>query len=283
MFKRNIIFGTLLGVIALTLCVYAGRRIWTRCAADFYYPFLNPMVRVEALAESGLLTTRSRLSLAKEVFALKKSNDALTLENASLEKYRAENAELRANLALPAAVGYRYVFAEVLTRDPARWLQTFRVNKGYEQGVVEGAAALVRRGPLKSGAPKLDDFAVIGRVGPVSRHSAIINTLAMDGCRLSVFLPKSGVNGLIDGGGRGPKGPWTMVRYLPRDAEYESGAEVRSSGLSPLTPAGLLVGTLDAAPDAGVRFVNQLYVETKVRPFADFERVKFVLILVPKP
>jgi len=171
--------------------------------------------------------------------------------------------------------GYKCVFAELVLRDPAFWEERFTINKGSEDGIREGAIVLA--------ADSLNDrerLAVIGRIKSAKEHNCVVSTLASKECQLSVVLPQSKAAGLTNGGNRSDGGLTIEVMYLPRDMKYTAGEPVYTSGLTPYTPPALLVGTLAGSGKAKVRIHDNLYLDGAIKPAADVEKVRFVMIMV---
>ena len=60
------------------------------------------------------------------------------------------------------------------------------------------------------------EFAVIGRVSAVSKHTAKIDTIINKDCRLSVIIPENGATGILKGGGRNGNELWTEIVYFAK-------------------------------------------------------------------
>ena len=112
-----------------------------------------------------------------------------------------ENHALRKLLGLKVNPYYNYIFAEIIYRDPIEWFNRFTVNKGTDDGIEDGAIVLARV-RVKNNNFSKDYFAVAGRVGSTSKHTAIINTIINDECDLSVLVPENGATGVLVGGGK---------------------------------------------------------------------------------
>lgn len=277
---KNIIFSALVLALLLLVALQVSRRFFHRLAADFYFPFTNGLVAAEGYASQKALLLRGKNSLASEVERLARVNDQLAMENVSLREARDENERLRQVLGLKKRPGYKYIFSEVLTRDPAQWNQRLVINKGVEDNVAPGAVVLCHVPGGKDKGPTLEDFAVVGRVGQMSKHSSVVNLVVSDSCKLSVHLPASGAYGVVDGGGRLFDDVWGQVRYLPRGLKYTGGELVVTSGLSGTTPPSLPVGRLLGDDALVLTDYSKLFLTAKMRPLADLDSLRFLLVLV---
>ncbi|MFA4945367.1 MAG: rod shape-determining protein MreC [Lentisphaeria bacterium] len=174
---------------------------------------------------------------------------------------------------MPAPPAWRLAVAPVIARDPYTWNRRFRIGKGALHGITLGAAVLAGN-------------QVIGRIHELSARSAVVATLADPACKLSVHLPGSNAVGILAGRAdqHWHEPPFCLVTFLPRDADYQPGDYVLTSGLGDAVPAGLPVGRVMPFPDgASKRIASAAYAELLVRPGADFAGFRDVAVLVPLP
>lgn len=279
--KPNI--GLLIAAIVFTIVVLINfkhiKRFAYKVSGDFFYPFLESPSTAKKKFVSARLLTKSKEELAEIAERYKKENDRLLAELASIEDLKSENDMLRSLLAVPERAHYEYVFAELLTRDPAFWDERFTINKGSQDGIVPGSPVLTRSISEKSKKSKL---AIVGRVSSTTKHTAVIETIFSQACKLSVELPRSGVTGIIHGGGRKGSFLWANIQYLPRDIDYQPAEPVYTSGVSQWTPGSLLVGKISGKRVAKVKVQNDLYVEAQMTPEADISDIKFIMVMVKK-
>lgn len=288
-FNKNIIFAIVLIMLGILVTVQTFQRALRRIAGDFYYPFLNVPVKTEGFISNQSLLLKRKTKLVSALEKLMKENAELKTKLVTLADLRRENQDLRRLMKLSEQADYQCVFAEVIQRDPVNWNKHFIVNKGISNGITPGAIALTYA--------KIDDnsdcrLVVVGRVagetdgGDVSfdnssigKHTAVINTLMNEQCRLSVYLPDVGATGIISGGGYRDGASYALIKYLPKDKIFKAGGNVFTSGLSRWTPSGLYVGQLTGEQQVASNIHNKLYKEAAVKPAVDFEHLKYIIIL----
>lgn len=273
--RKNIfLIAGLIILTALIINVIPFRQLFYRLSTDFFYPFFSAASNM-----NSPFIKKSKSELLSELLKLQKKNEIVELRFAMLQKLQKENQELRDLLKLPARPGFNCVFAETILRDPVYWDKRFIVNKGTNDGITEGNIVLMRIPKQKNSS---FPFAVVGRIKSVSRHSAVVSTILSENCHLSVILPVSRAAGIIKNGGRDGKKFWTRIQYLPRELRYSAGEPVFTSGFSRWTPPSLIIGNLlgEDSPETYVH--DNLYLEAKLEPAADFDNLRFVIILISK-
>ena len=195
----------------------------------------------------------------------------LLARHRSFDDLIAQNEQLRAMLDLPPMPGWRAIHAELTTRDPATWNREFWIGCGSDDG-------------LELGNPVLSKGYLVGRVVELFNRSARVATISSPECRLSVFAQngdKELFPGVLTGdGGLHVAAPASvLVDYLSKDAVVAVDNLVLTSGMGNEIPYGIPVGTLLA--DKGGRcptIVNHAYAQAHVKPFADFIKLRFVII-----
>ena len=115
---------------------------------------------------------------------------ALEAQLAEVAPLREENERLRREAGLQVPGDWRGIVAEVVARDPERWDEKLRINRGSADGVEEGALVLV-------------GGEVLGRVFRCERHSAEVVTVVAPECRFgaAIAVSKSVSVGVLTGMG----------------------------------------------------------------------------------
>lgn len=255
------------GILALALLLL----VWLRfqhtargLVADFVWPFNK--------ARPTLYSDKSRAELASEIDRLQLDLQQQEVKARSLGGVAAENDELRRLLALPPRARFRVVAARVVGRDPASGGRKLRLDRGAADDVAVGQAVLA-------------NGLFLGRIAETSRHSAIALTIADPNCRASVRIHLRGARGVLfgHGGSRWLDKPACVLKYLPRDLEYEAGQSIETSAYSSTIPAGIPVGRImQMEGEPLVETVNQLYRQVRVKPFAFDQDFSFVAVLVAR-
>ncbi len=279
--RRKIIAATVPAIFVFALLSLFFSRTISRLSMDFYYSFTEgARATVYNVGKISSLMRQSRMELAERLVKEQNRVDELSLQLKQLEKIDRERRDLREFLDLPPPPEYRPVYAQILVRDPLSWYKRLTINKGSEDGIAAGNIVLSRKRDTNTTASRL---AVIGRITSVSRHSAVLSTITAREIKLSVYLPESGVAGILNGGGRRAEGFFGLIRYLPRDVPYKSGEKVVTSGMGSKLPPGLLVGFLAGnGESAELRLIDKLYAEATFTPIADFDKINVLLVLVPE-
>ncbi len=281
---RNKKFAAVSAVIAVLVAaalVQIFHRPLHRLTSDFYHPFFSPLSKVESLSAKQALRLQSKEALVEELLTLQRVNEVMAAELNILREVARENSSLKDLLAIKPVTGFACVFAEIFLRDPTLWNESFSINKGSADGIVTGCIVLCR-------IPKDNStgyvFAVAGRVAKVAKNESHVETVVSRKCRLSVILQDSGAAGILQGGTIAGGRPVLKVGKLPAAKAYKAGDAVITSGLGGDTiPALLFVGRVAArGENPNVRVVNNLYAEAFVEPAADFDNLRYMVVLVPK-
>ncbi len=274
--KKNILnvlcFVTLLLFLGVTF-IQSARRAAQRFAGDFFFPFLAMPVKGQQEVSNRALLLESKNSLAQAVEKSERLNLRLSAEISAFSSLGEENAELRRLLALKKRVSYKFVFAEIILRDPTAWEQRFSIDKGARDGI-ECGDIVVAGVPVKN---KLE-LAVVGRIASVTDHASEVNTLVNSEIRLSMLIPDNDAGGIIKDGFRRDGKLYSTGHYLPRDFLYASGMRVVTSGLSRNTPPGLYIGRIADDLNA-VRNYKNLYKNVDIELGADLGMIHFVMVI----
>ena len=217
------------------------------------------------------------LSHKDELLEAHRRIDELEAQISAFADLRLANEELRRLTAMPPPIGWRAVVAEVISRDPERWNERLFVNRGAEDGLVEGAVVLV-------------DGKVFGRVSGFvagERHKAEVVSVVSSECRFGVAISGVGAVGVLHGAGANglPDGQTGfIVDYLPKDLQVSPEDSIVTSGLGGWMPAGLEVGEIIADGPNGSRVHSPDAARAMVHgvPDAPFGAFHFVSVLVPQ-
>lgn len=275
MFKKKSIYIIIVLAIILPLSFKPYRNFWYKVSADFFYPFFSLPVQIKNSVEKKICLSKSQQELISQLLKVQKKIIELEAKCRYLQKFKEENKELRQLLNIRPISDFKYTIAEIIYRDPAKWYNQFTINKGTDSGIENGAIVL---GNIKNNDKGKTLFGVIGRVGIVSKHTAIVYTILSNECQLSVKIPSSGATGVLHGGGRCGQKIWTNIFFLPKDLDYKEGSIVITSGLTPLAPKGLIVGRLNSNM-SNVPDENKLFTKAAVNPAIDLAHLDFILVL----
>ena len=281
--SRIVLFASI--PVVLAALVLAGfftfRRVLARFSMDFYYPFYQATKHVELTAARQALALQSRQKLAASVEQLQRQNAMLTAQVQQLLELESDNERLRQELRMPRWSGFHEVYAEVILRDPATWSEQFVISKGLDDGIETGDLVLTFRFAPRGGTPSC---VLAGRVIETTVHTSVVATIVNPACRLSVSLAESNSSGTLTG--NGASSMTALISRLPLNKKYGIGDVVLTSGFSERTPQGICVGYLTEAPvgvnRAAVVHDGGLYAEAWMKPAADLDNIRFVVVLSGK-
>ena len=220
---------------------------------------------VESVSDfDRLRAERDRLRQENEVLRTRVRNGA------SLER---RNVELSRLLGRARELPGDAVACEVIARDDGGgWWQAARLDGGASSGLAGGQAVITADG-------------LVGRTRDVSDGACDVLLLSDRSSRVAVRFVRSGVPGILTGGGLSPAGepslgvlapmPPLTVEYADRSADLRTNDLVVTSGLGGVFPADLPVGTvrsIELAP-------SRLYRRVDLAPCADLARLRYVLVL----
>jgi len=274
MLRKKSTYVIVILVIVLLLIFRPYRSFWYKISADFFYPFFFFSVEVKDSIGKTAYLSKSKLELASQLFKMQKTITELEARCKYLQSFKDENKELRQLLNIKSIPDFKYIIAKVIYRDPAQWYSQFTIDKGADSGIENGSIVL---GSIKSYGEIRTQFGVIGRIGAVSKHTAVAYTILSNECQLSIKIPSSDAAGILHGGERYGQKMWANIFLLPKDLEYKEKSIVITSGLTPLAPKGLIIGKLINMSNESND--NKLFAKAEVEPAVDLANLDFVLVL----
>ena len=212
-------------------------------------------------AETGeAVATLGRLRAENE--RLKAELERLRGVEAQVRQLERENRQLEELLRLKQARPDVAVAARVIGRTPDRWYQEIVIDQGSQDGVQVDMVAVAPAG-------------VVGRVVAVTPHSARVLLITDPESGVGALVGRSGEAGVVYG--RGGDSPELVMTLFAADADVRVGDDVVTSGLGPMFPPGLPIGTVTAVG----RDPTGLGRQATVRPGAELNRLSAVLLLEP--
>lgn len=203
---------------------------------------------------------------AKENEHLKETVQELHTKLVLLDEAQNENSRLREILQLKESLAPAGIVARVIAFDPRAELKSVTIDKGAAEGLVPNLPVMAQAG-------------LVGRVGPVSAHTARVLLLLDPNCAVDVILSRSRVRGLLVGTSQKtefrPGFLLTELEYLRRTSDIQSGDEVITSGLDAFYPKDLAVGVIGNIVPAKYG----IFQEAVVIPHVDFSQLEEVLVL----
>lgn len=198
-----------------------------------------------------------------ELEALRSERDAYAQEAAELEALRSENSLLRAELDFLTRTTHNVLPAEIFSKSVTNATSEFLIGVGDMDGIQEGMAVVT------------GDGVFLGKIDTVGQRSSTVLTLTDPRQSVAVsLLNESRTIGIANG----TIGDLLAIEFVPVDELIGERDLVVTSGLEPLVPPGLFVGTVNAvAQELGSPFQEAI-----VEPIADVRRVTHVLVVIPQ-
>ena len=189
---------------------------------------------------------------------LEAENDVLRARLNSANEAAIENKRLRELLDFKNSSEWNTVAAAVIGRQPENWSSMVLINKGSSSGIRNGSVVVSRMG-------------LVGRVSETTASISKIILINDPNFSISAFVQRSRQEGLVTG----TLGSNLVMKYLPPDADIQEKDIIVSSGLTGMSPKGLLIGTVIKT---GTEF-SGLGKYAVISPAADLPAVEEVLVV----
>ncbi len=252
------------------------RLAWFRTTNNFFYPYINFPAQARYFAADFSSRLYSRRELAAKISQLEKNNRIFASKVARLGELRIENEKLRSLLELPKRPDYNYIMAEIIVRDPLCWKESFTINRGTNDGIINGT-------PVLCFNPEYPEQVILaGVVKNAAKHSALVVTVLNPHFRISGYFAEAKTHGIINGDTRQTLRPDEInISFLSTRKEFTPGEKCLTSGFEYQIPAGFLIGTLKRMDSKNQIFSNKLYLSAKILPAAKLDDLNFVVLAVP--
>lgn len=145
--------------------------------------------------------------------------------------------------------------ARVIGKDPSFWFHTIIVDRGENDGVVEGMVALNSKG-------------IVGQVIHVSNNYCKVLLAIAPSSAIDVFVQKNRVRGILKGVGENGY----LLHYVLKNSEVSQGDQIVTAGIGGLFASGIPVGIVTAVHNRK----RGMFMEIEVEPSVDFQRLEFV-------
>lgn len=190
---------------------------------------------------------------------LKKEISLLKYKLNATEEIYLENKRLLSLLSLKQKTAYKVVAARVIGRSADNWSSMLIIDKGRHHGI-------------KKGMVVINHLGLVGRVMENTVSTSKIMLINDPNFSVSCLVQRSRQEGLASG----TLGSSLVMRYLPKEADIKLSDTVVTSGLTPLYPKGLLIGSV---VDMGVEF-SGLTRYALIKPAVDLFSIEELLIIV---
>jgi rod shape-determining protein MreC len=256
-------------IVLIAVCVIGiavtGTRGYTsygfRNTVLFVSPFQEAASRSVAFAKDIWNHYFFLVSAAKTNDYLRKSLSRNLQRDIRCNEIELSNTRLRKLLSFRETISESTLAAEVISKDPCPWFKSVIINKGGADQVEIGMAAVVPEG-------------IAGVVTDVSfRYSKVLLIIDQNSA-VDALAQKTRARGIVKG-----NSDHCLFKYVLRKHDIAEGDTVISSGLDGVFPKGLRVGKVSNVTKSN----SGVFQEVKITPFADFETLEEVLIILESP
>ncbi len=277
-FRRRVVVGVLV-VLALALLTFSFRKpdegpvaSAQRAGAAALRPFTIAGERAAQPFRDAYAWADSLLTARSDAKRLRAENATLRQQVIQNQFAANENDRLKALLAFRDGPrfpnDYKGLAAAVIARPTGTYSQDVVVAAGLNDGVTIDAPVVTADGFL-------------GRVTRVYSRSARVTLLTDEQLAVSALDVKTGAAGIVK---HGRASASTLIfDRVPKKLEVSVGDTIvtagwRSSKLASLYPRGIPIGRVTSVGQAD----TDLWKQVQVEPFADFDRIDAVLVLIRK-
>ncbi len=228
--KNFLFFTIVLGVFIFVFSSFINRGMAAEgnILASLFSPFREYILKTtDSMADffSGFFSYKN----------IKAENDQLVLQNRSLKsllnnfiELKKENETLREALNLSEKQKLSFILADVISRSPLNFSQSFIVNKGSDDGIKVNQA-VVWGGQV-----------LVGEIKDVDVNSANVRSINDSEFRTSVFVGEKRIEAIFKGQGLEP----AILDLVPAKAEIVVGDRIITSGLDKKMSRGLYIGEI---------------------------------------
>lgn len=200
--------------------------------------------------------------LADDYMALEEENKTLQAENDRLKLLQKENQRLSELLGVSESYpNYEKVTANVISKDPTPWYDTFIVDVGTNDGIEPNMVVVA-------------DGGLVGKVVECSASYSKVISIIDEFSSVSGIVTRNDALGFVKGDLELMEDGLIKMEYFDIDAEVMEGDEIVTSHLSDIYPKGIPIG-----------YVTEVYTDArglskyaKIQPYVDFTDLKQVII-----
>lgn len=201
--------------------------------------------------------------LGTENARLRQQQERLRADLQDRQSLAAENAQLRALLALPPRPGVTPVVGEILEAVPDPFSRKVVINRGAAHGI-------------SAGWPVVDAVGLVGQVTRVYPWTAEVTLLTDRDQAAPVQNQRNGLRLIVSGQG---SDTLLEVRFLDMHADLKPGDLLHTSGIDGVYPAGIPVAqVVQTEPPRHTPFARAL-----CRPLGGVGQYRHMAVLKPDP
>lgn len=188
-------------------------------------------------------------------------NTRLALENSAMYEMRFENERLRELIGFKQRKEIGLIAARVIVRNISGFINGLVLDIGQEDSVAKNMPLVVTDG-------------LVGKIYQVGKKHSIGHLLLDRNFRVSAKIQRSRVNGILSWEG----GEFCLLNEVPKRSDIQIGDSVITSGYGEIFPPGLRIGRVISVTESP----RGLFMNIKVKPSANFEKLEEVFVVVEK-
>lgn len=266
-YGRLSVFCFFLLVFSLFLTSYSARNPWivnmgSVLLGEIAHPIQRGARGISSAVEntwSGYVALRQ---VAQDNENLRQRLSMLEADNSRLREVEQEVERLRSLVQGAAEAGVTGIGADVIGYDPSNWIQAVTVNRGSEDGVVRGMAAVQ------------GNF-LVGKVIGVGRQTSQILLLLDPTSGVDALVQSTRVRGIVAGNGKSG----AIFQYISPQETVKTGDRIITSGMDGVFPKGLVIGVVSEVNKSA----GSLFQKINVAPSVRFRRLETVLLVSGNP
>ncbi len=233
-----------------------------RVAIALIAPFQNAVVGTVRFARDVWHHYFMLVGVSRENEELRRALSRAREKNHQLQEVALSNRRLRSLLAFQKASKRRAVAAEVIGTDPSPWFKSIIIDKGKRDGLTKSLPVVVPDG-------------VVGQVVEVATFYSRVLLIVDQNSAVDALVQRSRARGIV----AGAADSGCTFKYVLRKHDVQVGDAVITSGLDGVFPKGLRVGQVSGV----VKRTAGIFQEVTVAPYADFETLEEVLVILNPP
>ena len=236
-----------------------------REAAGFVIiPFQNGINQIGAYLTDCLTGFQNVKKLSAEKEELEQKVTDLTEENNQLVQEQQELQRLQELYQLDQSYSeYEKVAAQVISKDPGNWYDTFVINKGSNDGIQKDMNVIA-------------DGGLVGLVEEVSSNSATVRSIIDDSSSVSAMTASTSDTCIVSGDLRLISDGKLAFSQLNTTDTVAEGEKIVTSNISDKYLRGILIGYVSEITEDS----NHLTKKGYIIPVVDFQHIQEVLVIL---
>ena len=226
-------------------------------------PFENSINRISSVLKGMQDRMRDKEEILSENENLKAQIDSLTEQNNKLIQDQTEYVRLQQMYNLDQQyTEYPKIAAEIISKDPGNWYDTFVINKGSNDGIQKDMNVIA-------------DGGLVGLVEEVSSNSATVRSIIDDSSSVSAMTASTSDTCIVSGDLRLISDGKLAFSQLNITDTVAEGEKIVTSNISDKYLRGILIGYVSEITEDS----NHLTKKGYIIPVVDFQHIQEVLVI----